>query len=507
MRFTMTDRLTYVRQLLVAALLLSTLFTPACLPPGSPDASITDAAPDASDASHAEASTTLPSRSEVDPWLQTIFDQHYIHAMVVAMEDSNGSVVYGYGTIGASGPAPAGDTILPIGSVSKTFTGLWLATQILSGNVQANEPVQQLLPAGVTVPTFNGTAITLEDLATHTSGLPDSDSTHPTTNPLDPWADYTVADLYAFLGSYALTYAPGTRYVYSNYGEGLLGLALSLQAGGTWNANIQRVIAGPLGLVDTTSQLSATQQARRAPGYDADLNPQQPWNFTEATAGSGSLQSTANDMLAYAAAEAGITTTPLQAAMALSQQQIHPTDAAGMGIGLNWFMITGRNIIWHNGGVGDGVSFVGFDPVAHKAVVVMTDTGALGTLTALGAGIPTMIGLPLLHRLQDSTYTLPNLGMFLPPQASLTGAQLQAYAGTYAFPDGSTVLVSADSGRLLVTAPAVSPRPIGLYPTSATTFVTRTLIGGSAAFQAGGDGGPSTATFSLNGQTITGTKQ
>jgi CubicO group peptidase (beta-lactamase class C family) len=55
-----------------------------------------------------------------------------------------------------------------------TFTGLWLATQLADGGLTADEPVQGLLPSTVEVPSYQGTAITLEDLSTHTSGLPDA---------------------------------------------------------------------------------------------------------------------------------------------------------------------------------------------------------------------------------------------------------------------------------------------------------------------------------------------
>ena len=41
------------------------------------------------------------------------------------------------------------------------------------GIVNLDDPIEKYLPSNVTVPSYNGHKITLEDLATHTSGLPD----------------------------------------------------------------------------------------------------------------------------------------------------------------------------------------------------------------------------------------------------------------------------------------------------------------------------------------------
>ena len=51
------------------------------------------------------------------------------------------------------------------------------------------------------------------------------------TDPDDPYADYTVTQLYDFLGTYELTTDPGSHFEYSNVGVALLGHALALHAG------------------------------------------------------------------------------------------------------------------------------------------------------------------------------------------------------------------------------------------------------------------------------------
>ena len=65
------------------------------------------------------------------------------------------------------------NTFFNIGSITKTFTTLLLADMVKRGIVNLNDPIEKYLPASVKVPEFNGQKITLADLATHTSGLPE----------------------------------------------------------------------------------------------------------------------------------------------------------------------------------------------------------------------------------------------------------------------------------------------------------------------------------------------
>ena len=313
-----------------------------------------------------------------------------------------------------------------------------------------------------------------------------------------------MQDLYTFLSGYSLTYAPGTQWVYSNAGEGLLGLALSLRAGGTVNDNIQSVIAGPLGLVDTTAVLSASQLQRFAQGYDGDLDPIEPWSFTEATGAAGELRSTVNDLLKYAQAQMGLTSTPLAAAMTLSHQPIHPTSISGYDIGINWILSTDGKLVWHNHGVYGGMAFVGFDPGSQKAVVVLIDTGAENVTTSLGWDPLTSVGLSLVQWL-DGTPP-PSLTSILPPLVSLTPAQLQPMVGNYSVTGVGTITVTLQGSQLSASAPAIWPRPIVLYPAAATVFVCRE-VPATGSFQMGGDGGVDGITLSIEGQTLTGTRE
>jgi CubicO group peptidase (beta-lactamase class C family) len=93
-------------------------------------------------------------------------------------------------------------TIYEIGSITKVFTAILLADMHLKGELNIEDPVSKFLPAHVRVPSFNGQQITLGHLSDHTSSLPRVPDNLVPENYMNPYADYSVEDLYAFLSSY-----------------------------------------------------------------------------------------------------------------------------------------------------------------------------------------------------------------------------------------------------------------------------------------------------------------
>lgn len=112
--------------------------------------------------------------------------------IVVGVIDPSGRRTVGYGGVDAN-------TVFEIGSVTKVFTSLLLADAVQRGEVALTDPVSKYLPPNVKVPEHGGEKITLVDLATHTSGLPSLPSNIHPKDRNNPYADYTVEQLYEFL--------------------------------------------------------------------------------------------------------------------------------------------------------------------------------------------------------------------------------------------------------------------------------------------------------------------
>src|SRR5262249_14837322 len=119
--------------------------------------------------------------------------------------------------------------------------------------------------------------------------------------------------------NFILTRDPGTEFEYSNVGMALLGHALSLKAGTNFEALIVNRIGRPLHMDSTCINLSPELKAHLAMGHESSGQPSTPWKL-QAYSPAGDIPSTANNLLKYAAAQAGLAPSTLSASMAKTHE-------------------------------------------------------------------------------------------------------------------------------------------------------------------------------------------
>ncbi len=295
--------------------------------------------------------------------------------MVVGVVTPNGRRIVSYGAYaGDDKRIPSADSVFEIGSVSKVFTSLLLTDMVGRGEVKLNDPLGKYLPKSVHVPSRNGKEITLLDLAMHVSGLPRMPSNFSPKDPSNPYADYTVQQMYDFISKYQLTRDIGEKYEYSNLGAGLLGHALALRAGMDYETLLRTRILEPLGMKSTAIILNGDMRARLVPGHNDMLQRVSNWDIPT-LAGAGAIRSTVNDMLTFLAANMGVRSSSLSSAMTAMLSERH-SAAPNMEIAIGWHILNrfGDDIVWHNGGTGGYHSFIGFDPKTHIGVVVLSNS-------------------------------------------------------------------------------------------------------------------------------------
>src|SRR5262249_50901474 len=151
--------------------------------------------------------------------------------IVVGLIDETGTRIVGYGKPSQdSAQMVDGDSVFEIGSITKVFTAILLADMVERGEVSLSDPISKYLPKSVKTPSRKGKEITLLHLSSHTSGLPRMPSNFAPKNDQNPFADYSVKQMYSFLSHYRLPRDVGTKVEYSNYGVALLGHILALRA-------------------------------------------------------------------------------------------------------------------------------------------------------------------------------------------------------------------------------------------------------------------------------------
>ncbi|MGB8172175.1 MAG: serine hydrolase domain-containing protein [Nitrososphaeraceae archaeon] len=316
-------------------------------------------------------------------------------AIVIGFVDPDGTKIFSFGNMSTAHNIPVNqNTFFNIGSITKTFTTLLLADMVKQGIVNLNDPVEKFLPPSVKVPQFNGKKITLEDLADHTSGLPEWPSNvwlNNTVGDINP--NYNVTQLYQALSDTKLTREPGAQVQYSSFGIGLLGHILSLESDGiSYEELVKDRILDVLGMNDTKIALSQNETNNRFSvghlGGKEIITPRIPTILAD----SGAFRSTAPDMLKYVSANLGLIHTKLDDAMQLGHLIRHSSIIANpMNYseyrGLGWRVLTnfGTETITHTGAINGWNAFAGFIPTKQVGVIAMcscdstdADMGSLG---------------------------------------------------------------------------------------------------------------------------------
>lgn len=389
---------------------------------------------------------------------QRVDDKRSAGIVVGILEPDGRTRVVAYGDPGPGKPPLDGNSVFEIGSISKVFTATVLAELAQEGKVKLDDPAQKYLPASVQLPTRNGKAITLLNLSEQNSGLPRMPNNFHPADASNPYADYSVQQMYDFLSHYQLTRDPGAQYEYSNLGVGLLGHVLTLATGESYEEMERERVWQPLHMDHSAVTLTPWMRDHLALGHDDQGRVTSNWDIPT-LAGAGAIRSTTYDMLKFADANLHPERGAVERAMAFAQQERAPAGTPNMRIGLNWHILHAASdtIVWHNGGTGGYRTFIGLEPSRKVAVVVMTNSG--------GAGADD-IGFHLLAPL------IPLAPKPAPPKAhtaiELARDAQAPYVGTYQLAPNFVLDVTLTDAGLFV-QPTGQPN-MRLWPESPTEF-------------------------------------
>jgi serine-type D-Ala-D-Ala carboxypeptidase/endopeptidase len=265
--------------------------------------------------------------------------------------------------------------------------------------------------------------------------------------------------MYQFLSGYSLPRDPGAEYEYSNLGMGLLGQALARRAKKSYEALLVEHVLAPLDMDDTRIRLTPAMGARFVGGHDQGGEPVPYWDIPT-LAGAGALRSTANDMLAFLAANLDSTGGSLHRALAATHAPRRETGEPGHLVGLGWHVrnVEGRPIVWHNGETGGFRSFIGFDESRRAGVIVLANS----------AGDVDDIGYHLLEPLSPLA-SAP----VAREEITLALGVLDAFVGVYELTPEFRIAVTRNAGALFLQATGQPRFPI--YAESEADFFLKVV--------------------------------
>ncbi len=269
--------------------------------------------------------------------------------------------------------------IFQIGSVSKLFVAHALANLVAGGDLEFDTPLSEVL-MGVQYKDKRIAGITLKQLANHTSGLPrlPINIFVGMADTLQPYANYTTAMLYQFLGTYELTREAGKSYEYSNLAYGVLGLAMDTYLRKNKNTSlesyIEKEILEEIGMKDTKLTLSDKQKERLFQPYrENDAVPNWEFNVLK---WAGAYYSTTEDLAKYLNQYVSETPVVKEDVTDKMKAKTHTVnDRMTMALGWHITPLGDKQVYWHNGNTYGNAAFVAF--VDGKFVAVLSNSNRI----------------------------------------------------------------------------------------------------------------------------------
>ena len=221
----------------------------------------------------------------------------------------DGTMVYaeGFGVaeLGTARPVTP-QTVFQLASTSKPITAIAIMQLAEAGKLQLDSPITEYLPY-FQLADERYRDITIEQILTHRSGLPEGGGFLGAEAEIVPEFDEEAAEHYVRgLADLELLFAPGTDWAYSDMGYNILGDVIAKVSGLSFEAYAQQNIFTPLGMAQTTFLLTEVPTMTLALPHVLDENGEmastgiQP--YTRPLAPSDTLFSSVIDMSSLAIA-------------------------------------------------------------------------------------------------------------------------------------------------------------------------------------------------------------
>ena len=192
--------------------------------------------------------------SAVAPAMQAFVDKGEI-AGVVTLVATKDTILH-LAAVGksdlASGRRMRTDDMFWIASMSKPITAVCIGILVDEGKLAFDDPVEKYLPE------FAGRAITIREVLTHTSGLPELNRREP---------HLTLEETSRQVAKAALIFPPGAQWSYSTAGLDVMGRVVEVTSGMRFDQFLQKRVFDPLGMKDTSFWIAADKKDRWARSY------------------------------------------------------------------------------------------------------------------------------------------------------------------------------------------------------------------------------------------------
>lgn len=307
----------------------------------------------------------------IDKLMTERFDPEGPGATILVARDNQVLIKKAYGKANLELDVPMQvDNVFRIGSITKQFTAISILQLMEQGKLNLNDEITTFLPDYPT----QGFKITIENLLTHTSGIPSftgmDDYYERMTLDLEP------TEIIDHFKNEPLNFAPGTDWEYSNSGYFLLGYIIEKVSGKTYPEYLDEYIFKPLGMNNSLYGSNSKIIKNRVGTYSMDekgIVNADPISMTQPYS-AGSIQSTVEDLYKW---HQGIQSYKLikkeTLDKALSRHKLDNGKETKYGYG--WFLryIGESPTIEHGGGINGSLTTSIFLPKENVFVTIFSN--------------------------------------------------------------------------------------------------------------------------------------
>ena len=270
------------------------------------------------------------------------------------------------------------DTRFRMASHSKLFTATAIMQLREQGKIQLDDPVSDYLPwFQVQTAEPDDPPITIENLLTHSSGLPREAAAHWTT-----WEFPTEEELRNLIPERQAPFSPEVRWKYSNLAYTIAGMIIEEVSGKSWAEYIQTNIFEPLGMTSSSVDQDVEGLAR---GYSSRMRDgsraARPFVDARGMAAATGLTSTVEDMAKFVSAQFRkgprgedriLSTASLREMHRVRMLESTWTRGQGIGFGVN--RVDDKVYVGHGGGYPGYTTRTTIQLDSKVGVIVLTNT-------------------------------------------------------------------------------------------------------------------------------------
>jgi CubicO group peptidase (beta-lactamase class C family) len=365
----------------------------------------------------AQTATKQPSKTRVsaedpmrgfDQFVAGVLEDWKVRGVGVGVI-SDGKVVFvnGYGVRDEARKLPVtARTVMPIGSITKSFTVAGVAALVDQGRLAWDTPAREFFPD---LRLYDETAtdrVTLRDMVTHRTGLPRHDIM---------WygnESWTRKDIVSRLRYLEPSKDLRERFQYNNLMFMTAGYLTGEAMGGTWEQAIRRLIFEPLKMTRSSFTVAEMEKSDDfSLGYQEGKEAAErivkvvPFRPIDEAGPAGSINASAEDLTNYvlmlvnggafdgrqvlSAANVREMTTPQM----VTPAPVRFSEVGHTQYGMGWFVTTyrGHKMVNHGGNIDGFSALAAFIPERKIGAVVLANMD--------GTGVPSVIAYQIFDRL------------------------------------------------------------------------------------------------------------